>query len=99
MAEKRLTRSSSDKVIAGVCGGLGAYFGLDPMLVRVLFIVAAFFMGATFWIYLILWLILPLDTAKSGSDTVSTGANEMAEKANEVMKGVEKGLKGDNGKK
>lgn len=100
MADKKLTRSSKDKLIAGVCGGLGEYFGVDPMVMRVIFIVAAFFMGATFWIYLLLWLIVPLDTdAGASGDVVSRNVEEMSKKANEVVKGVEKGLSGDSSKK
>ncbi|MFN2124363.1 MAG: PspC domain-containing protein [Candidatus Promineifilaceae bacterium] len=39
MAQERLTRSSSDKIVAGVCGGLANYLEIDPVLVRLAFIV------------------------------------------------------------
>src|SRR3989338_5966724 len=63
---KPLQRSSKNKVIGGVCGGLGAYFQLDPVIVRVGFLVLAFGAGWGFLLYLILWIALPLD---NGSNT------------------------------
>jgi phage shock protein C len=58
MNEKRLTRSRSDRMIAGVCGGLAEYFGIDPALVRILFVVLAIAGGHGVLIYLILWLVM-----------------------------------------
>lgn len=61
MSYKKLTRSSSDKKIAGVCGGLALYFDIDPILVRVAFLIA-FFMGSLgFWAYIIMWIAVPED--------------------------------------
>ena len=57
---KKFYRDSVNKSIGGVCSGLAIYFGLDIALVRVLFVVC-FFMGlASFWVYIILWLVAPL---------------------------------------
>lgn len=57
---KRLYRSRTDKVIAGVCGGLGEYFDIDPTWVRLLFILFLFLGGSAFLVYVIMWLIIPL---------------------------------------
>ena len=57
---KRLMRSSRDKKIGGVCAGLAEYFDLDPTLVRVLWLLAIFFAGTGFLVYLILWIVLPV---------------------------------------
>ncbi|MBN2683607.1 MAG: PspC domain-containing protein [Bacteroidales bacterium] len=55
---KRVYRDPDDQIFGGVCGGLGAYFGIDPVIVRIIFVVLAIgFIG--FWIYLILWAITP----------------------------------------
>jgi phage shock protein C len=59
--KKRLFRSKSNKVIAGVCGGLGDYFDTDPVLIRVLFLVFLLAAGSTLLVYLIMWLIVPKD--------------------------------------
>jgi phage shock protein C len=55
---KRLTRSN-DKMVAGVCSGLGNYFDLDPTIIRILFVVIAFAGGASVLAYLIMWIIVP----------------------------------------
>jgi phage shock protein PspC (stress-responsive transcriptional regulator) len=60
---KRLMRSSTDKKIGGVCGGLAEYFDLDPTIVRVVWLLAVFFAGTGFVVYLILWLVLPIAPA------------------------------------
>ena len=61
MAEgtKKLYRSRDDRWLAGVCGGLAEYFNLDPILIRVLFILFGFAVGGGVLIYIILWLIIP----------------------------------------
>src|SRR5262249_14952994 len=56
---KLLRRSRTDRVGAGVAGGLGEYFGLDPVLFRVLFATSAFFGGAGILAYLLAWAAIP----------------------------------------
>ena len=55
---KRLFRNENDKLIGGVCGGIANYFGIDTILVRIIFVVIAF-TGAGLLAYLILWIALP----------------------------------------
>jgi phage shock protein PspC (stress-responsive transcriptional regulator) len=58
---KQLTRSLDDRWIAGICGGLAEYTGVDPTLSRVLLLVAAILgAGSLILIYLICWLVIPL---------------------------------------
>lgn len=59
MEPKRLYRSRTDRKIGGVAAGLGEYFVMDPMLVRLLFVVLMFAGGGGFLIYLILWIVTP----------------------------------------
>ena len=68
MSEMRLTRSTSDKVIAGVCGGLAAYLDIDSTLVRLAFAILLFASGIGLPIYLILWIIMPEEDSQSDSD-------------------------------
>lgn len=56
-----LTRSSSDKMIAGVCGGVARSFGADVSLVRILAVVLSLFFGVVLAVYIALWLVLPLE--------------------------------------
>jgi len=55
----RLRLSATDRKIGGVCGGLGEFFDLDPLLFRVAFVVLAFAGGLGILLYLVLWLVVP----------------------------------------
>lgn len=57
---KRLYRSKHDKVIAGVCGGLGEYFEIDPVIIRLLWILFVLLWGVGILLYIIAWIIIPL---------------------------------------
>jgi phage shock protein C len=59
MNSKRLTRSSRDRKIAGVCGGLAEFSGIDATIIRILFVILALAGGPGLLVYLALWLILP----------------------------------------
>ncbi len=61
MDNKKLQRSSTDKMIGGVAGGLGNYFDTDPVIFRLLFVVFTFVGGGGFLIYLLLWIFLRSD--------------------------------------
>ncbi len=57
---KRLYRDPDNRVLGGVCSGLGAYFSVDPVLIRILFVLVFFFpIGSSVLIYLILWIVVP----------------------------------------
>ncbi len=56
---KRLYRSGKNRVLGGVCGGIGEYFGIDPVMIRVLWIVAALGFGSGILAYFIAWIIIP----------------------------------------
>lgn len=57
--ETRLTRSHSNSMIAGVCGGLGEYLNVDPILFRILFVLALIVGGSGLLVYIILWIVIP----------------------------------------
>jgi phage shock protein C len=61
MAAKRLFRSRKDKVIAGLCGGLGKYFSIDPVIVRLIAIGLVLIGGGGIIVYLIGWAVVPLE--------------------------------------
>lgn len=56
---KRLYRSSRDKMIAGVCGGIGEYFDVDPTLIRLVAVVLIFGWGSGLLAYLVAAIIIP----------------------------------------
>jgi phage shock protein PspC (stress-responsive transcriptional regulator) len=63
---KKLHRFAEDRKIAGICGGLGEYFDLDPVLFRLFFVVSLFFGGLGAVVYLILWIMVPEKTGAQG---------------------------------
>ena len=68
---KRLTRSTQDRKIAGVCGGLGHHFGMDPTLIRLGLVLLAFLTAGIPVIagYVVAWAIIPEDTTVTGVHT------------------------------
>ena len=84
MATKQLTRSETDKKLAGVCGGLAEYFNIDPTIVRVAAVVLAL-MGPGLIAYVILWIAVPkassVGTARIAEERYARGeitADELA---------------------
>ena len=61
---KKLYRSTKDRKLAGVCGGIGEFFGIDPTIIRVLYVCGTVFPGFIFgglFIYFIMALVIPID--------------------------------------
>lgn len=77
--EKRLTRSRTNRMLGGVCGGLGEYFNIDPTVIRLVF-VSLFFLGAGFPVlgYLLLWIIIPPTPKVAGHLPVTQPEPEQA---------------------
>ena len=63
---QRLMRSRTDKIIAGVAGGIGQYLAIDPVIVRLAFVALAF-TGVGVLLYPVLWLIMPLEGSPRGA--------------------------------
>jgi phage shock protein C len=61
---RKLYRSQTQRMIAGVCGGLAEYFNIDATLMRVLFLLLAVFGGSGIVIYIVMWIIVP-DASKA----------------------------------
>jgi phage shock protein C len=59
MEPKRIYRSRKDRILGGVCGGMGNYFNLDPVLVRVIWVVLLFAAGVGFLAYILAWILIP----------------------------------------
>lgn len=62
---KRLYRSRKDKIIGGVCAGIGHYFDIDPVIVRIITIVLFFWGGSGIIAYIIAWIVIPQETVAS----------------------------------
>ena len=59
---KKLKRSTSDTVISGVCGGIGTYLDVDPVLVRIVLMLFTLLGVAGLLFYLVCWICMPADT-------------------------------------
>jgi phage shock protein C len=85
---KRLVRSESNRMLAGVCGGLGEFFGIDATIIRIVFVVLAFMSGAGIIAYLVMWLIVPT------ASKVSTPPRDVPKEGfGEMREGVERGAR------
>ena len=79
---KQLYRSKINRVIGGVCGGLGEYFEVDPIVFRIIFILLAVFGASGVVVYVILWILIPEQNEKRSQDlgeNIKTGARQMAD--------------------
>lgn len=78
---QRLLRSAEDRMIAGVCGGLGEFFHVDATVVRILFVVFAFAGGSAVIVYMVLWLVIPEEgkTKPEDADTFKGTVEEALE--------------------
>lgn len=76
---KRLYRSREDVMIGGVCSGIAKYLEMDPTVVRLVFVLLLFLSGAGFWIYVVLWVIMPVEP-KSTVTSVQPAVVEVKEK-------------------
>ncbi|MBR5603785.1 MAG: PspC domain-containing protein [Bacteroidales bacterium] len=90
---KKLERNPMNKVLGGVCSGLADYFKLDVALVRVLFVIAFLFASFGFWLYVILWIVVPegkIDFSSSRQpDNVTQPSNDDdRKKLTSVVSGV-----------
>lgn len=97
---KRIFRDPDDKVLGGVCGGIGNYIGIDPVWLRLLFAVLFFFFGSGFLFYIILWIVIP--EAKTTADKIEmrgerVNINTIEKNFKEEMEGLKKRFKGEPG--
>ena len=65
MSARRLYRSRTDRKIAGVCGGLAVYLGIDPVIPRLIWVAFVLAAGAGLLAYLICWVVIPQEPAGS----------------------------------
>jgi phage shock protein C len=88
MTDRRLTRDTKKAVLGGVAAGLASYFGVDPVLVRLVLIALAFLNGFGLAAYIVGWLIIPsedmVEKAGGASGTEPTPADRVVEKVREV---------------
>lgn len=86
----RLTKSQTDRVIDGVCGGLAEYFGIDAVIVRLVFLVLALINGVGILLYIILMIIMPRaeQAGLAPEATIRENVEDMGERLREVGEDV-----------
>jgi len=81
--DRKLYRHRTNRIIAGVCGGVGEYLAIDPTFVRIFFVLFAFLNGFGVLVYFLMWIIVPSEDARNVSlrESARIGADEIAQKA------------------
>jgi phage shock protein C len=101
--EKKLTRSRSKKVIAGIAGGLGEYLNIDPIIIRIIIVLITIFHGIGLLIYIIMWIVIPEEpysdffTENKFEEPSDIGQN-IKEEASKVADEIKMQSKSSNGR-
>lgn len=74
---KRLQRSLQNRWIAGVCGGIGEYLDVDPLIIRLLLLILLFVGGSGIIIYIVAWIMMPLNSNHTGVVTVKKSSAQV----------------------
>lgn len=86
---KKLMRDQKRKILGGVCSGLGNYFSIDPLWIRLLFALLFFVYGITFFVYVIMWIVVP---GSYDLDEPVTGKKMFRDPERKVLGGVSGGV-------
>jgi phage shock protein PspC (stress-responsive transcriptional regulator) len=98
--EKRLYRSETDRMLAGVCAGFAEYFNIDPAVVRIVFLLFVFWGGGGVLAYIICWIVIPTESsAESDSEEIiKENSQEIKETVSKTAKGLKTEIKSDTKK-
>jgi phage shock protein C len=91
METKKLYRSSDDKILGGVAGGLAEYFDVDVVLVRLIFVLIIL-SGAGILAYILAWIIIPISP---DSKEVKTGTEDIKETATKIASDIKQNMRVD----
>ena len=80
--KKEMFRSTTDKKIGGVCGGLAVYFGIDPTILRVIWALLILVGTLGFWAYIVCWIVLP--KKNNGLEMIETKKENSALEKKEI---------------
>jgi phage shock protein C len=85
MQGRRLTRSRTERLLGGVAGGIAEYTNIDPLWVRLAFLVLSLFNGLGAMIYVVLWLLTPVE----GTQTTDT-RSQVRENVNDMQEATQR---------
>ncbi len=85
--QKRLFRSESNHVLGGVCGGLGEYLGIDPLFIRIFFVLWTILGELSVVVYFILWLVVPRksDEATFSPEEIGTRFRQIGSEIGKIV--------------
>ncbi len=95
--QKKLYRSETNRMLGGVCGGLGEYFDIDPTFIRLLFVIITFSGGAGVLAYLILWIVVPSESSinLTSDEVFEKNTQEVKEKVSKTVNGLKTEVSSD----
>jgi phage shock protein PspC (stress-responsive transcriptional regulator) len=98
--DKKLYRSESDRMIAGVCGGISEYFNFDPTILRLIFVFFVLWGGGGVLAYIICWIVIPTQSSveKTSDEIIQENKEEIKEKVSKTAKGLKTEIKSDTKK-
>jgi phage shock protein C len=79
--QPRLTRSPTESMIAGVCGGLAEYFNIDPVIVRLIFVLVTLTSGLGLPVYVVMWIVMPRESASAGQQSLQQNVQQFSQEA------------------
>ncbi len=87
-SSKILYRSETNKVLGGICGGLGEVFNIDPTIIRVLFVLTMIFGGSSLFFYVVLWAVIPTRSkiANTSNENIRENIDEMKDRVHTFTK-------------
>lgn len=87
-----LYRSEKNKVLGGVCGGLGEVFDVDPTLIRIIFALVSVFGGSGIILYFVLWIVVPSESkiSKASNENIKENIQELKDRAHNFSKDFHK---------
>jgi phage shock protein PspC (stress-responsive transcriptional regulator) len=98
--EKKLYRSETNRMLAGVCGGIGEYFNFDPTILRLLFVIFALWGGGGLLAYIVCWIVIPTESSikKTSDEVIKENSEEIKETVKKTAKGFKTEVKSDTKK-
>ncbi|MFP3897546.1 MAG: PspC domain-containing protein [Anaerolineales bacterium] len=96
---ERLFRSENDRIIGGVCGGLGQHLNVAPLILRILFVVGAMANGVGLVVYILLWIFVPSESAEYGDqeEMIHQNISEIRDRARTISRDAQESLGGKGG--
>lgn len=82
--QPRLKRSATESMVAGVSGGLAEYFNIDPVIVRLIFVLVTLTSGLGIPVYILLWIIMPKGDPAPGQGSLEQGARQFSDEVSQL---------------